>query len=76
MSEITPANAVSVDNFLRVYRALCPTVDDEVPVGMFAERLGWDLDRTRAVAEWLDDRGLIDTYRGLGEPITVIEGMS
>jgi len=41
---------------------------------VFAERLGWPLDVTERLAIWLDERDLIDTDRGLGTGITMVEG--
>lgn len=74
MSDIQPISAVTMDAFMRVYRELCPTVDDEVPIEDFAARLRWSIERTRTVAEWLDEREMIDTDAGMGPPITTIEG--
>jgi len=74
MTVIRPISAATVFAFMKVYREMCPTGDDEVPVTLFAARLGWSVERTQAVAEWLDERALIDTDRGLGTPVSVIEG--
>jgi hypothetical protein len=74
MSHIQPISAVTVEAFMKVYRELCPTVDDEVPIKNFATRLRWSIERTRTVAEWLDERELIDTDAGMGSPLTAIEG--
>lgn len=60
--------------FMAVYEELCPTVDDEVPVEVFAERWAWPLAAVLRVAEWCRDRYLIDTGTGMGEPIQMIEG--
>lgn len=36
---VTPMSAMTVHTFTAAYRELCPTIDDKVPVGVFAERL-------------------------------------
>jgi hypothetical protein len=74
MSEIQPISRVTVDAFMKVYREMCPTVDHEVPIEDFAAQLRWSIERTRTVAEWLDERELIDTDGGMGSAITTIEG--
>lgn len=71
---VTPMLSTTIARFMTVYSELCPTVDDEVLVEVFAERLGWSLDSVLTVAEWCRDRYLIDTDAGMGEPIRVIEG--
>jgi hypothetical protein len=67
-------SSTTIGRFMRTYNELCPTVEDEVPVEVFAERLGWPLESVLVVAEWCRDRKLIDTDAGLGDPIRVIEG--
>jgi hypothetical protein len=42
----------------------------------FAKLLGWPVEVTRTVALALDERGLIETDRGLGTEVAVIEGRS
>lgn len=74
MIDFAPISRATVDAFMRLYRELCPTVNDEVPISEFATRLGWDLECTENVALWLDERMMISTDRGLGTGITVIEG--
>lgn len=69
---ITPQDSASVARFMREYRRLGP--DGEAPVQEFARRLRWAVARTRHLAEWLDERDMIDTDRGLGTEVTVIEG--
>lgn len=71
---VTPMPSATIARFMAVYDELCPTVDDEVPVEAFAERLGWPLSSVLTVAEWCRDRYLIDTDAGMGEPIQIIEG--
>ena len=71
---VTPMPSTTVARFMAVYDELCPTVDDEVPVEVFAERLVWPLDSVLRVAEWCRDRELIDTDAGIGDPIRIIEG--
>lgn len=71
---VTPMPSITVARFMAVYDELCPTVDDEVPVEVFAERLVWPLGSVLAVAEWCRDRDLIDTDAGMGDPIRIIEG--
>lgn len=66
--------STTVARFMAVYDELCPTVDDEVPVEVFAERLVWPLGSVLTVAEWCRDRELIDTDAGMGDPIRIIEG--
>jgi hypothetical protein len=76
MHDITPIGADTVDRFMRLYRELCRTVNDEASVEVFAERLGWSVEYTRVVATWLRDRALIETDAGMGDEIAVIEGRS
>lgn len=71
---IAPMPSTMIARFMAVYRELCPSVDDEVPVEVFAERLGWPLGSVLTVAEWCRDRDLIDTDAGMGYPIRIIEG--
>lgn len=71
---VTPMPSTTVARFMAVYDELCPTVDDEVPVEVFAERLVWPLGSVLTVAEWCRDRELIDTDAGMGDPIRIIEG--
>jgi len=71
---VTPMLSTTISRFMKVYKQLCPTAEDEVPVEVFAERLGWPLDTVRTVAEWCRDRDLIDTDAGLGDRIQIIEG--
>lgn len=71
---VTPMLSTTIARFMAVYSELCPTVDDEVPVEVFAERLGWPVGSVLTVAEWCRDRYLIDTDAGMGDPIRVIEG--
>ena len=71
---VTPMPSATIARFMAIYNELCPTVDDEVPVEVFAERLGWPLSSVLTVAEWCRDRYLIDTDVGMGEPIQIIEG--
>lgn len=40
---VTPMPLATIARFMAVYEQLCPTVDDEVRVEVFAERLGWPL---------------------------------
>ena len=47
-------DSTSVFRFMAAYRKLCPTINDEVPIEVFASKMGWDLDRTERVALWLD----------------------
>jgi hypothetical protein len=74
--QMRPADSAEIDTFMRLYRQLCPTANDEVTVEEFARQLGWPVERTRRVALWLDERRLIETDRGLGTEITIIEGRS
>lgn len=74
--DLQPASAASVDAFMRLYRKLCPTANDEVSLAEFARQFRRPVDSTRALARWLDDRGLIETNAGMGDEITVIEGRS
>jgi hypothetical protein len=71
---VTPMPSTTVARFMAVYDELCPTVDDEVPVEVFAKRLIWPLGSVLTVAEWCRDRDLIDTDGGMGDPIRIIEG--
>ena len=71
---VTPMLSTTIARFMAVYDELCPTVDDEVPVGVFAEHLRWPLSSVLTVAEWCRDRDLIDTDAGMGDPIRIIEG--
>ena len=71
---VTPMPAAMIARFMAIYDELCSTVDDEVRVEVFAERLGWPLSSVLTVAEWCRDRCLIDTDAGMGEPIRIIEG--
>lgn len=71
---VTPMPSTTIARFMAVYHALCPTVDDEVPVEVFAEHLRWPLTAVLTVAEWCRDRDLIDTDAGMGDPIRIIEG--
>ena len=72
---LTPMPSTTIARFMAVYVELCPTVDDEeVPVEVFAERLGWPLASVLTVADWCCYRDLIDTDAGVGEPIRIIEG--
>lgn len=71
---ITPMLSTTIARFMAVNRELCPTVDDEVPVEVFAECLAWPLGSVLTVAEWCRDRDLIDTDAGMGDPIRIIEG--
>ena len=71
---VTPMPSATIARFMAVYDELCPTVDDEVRVEVFAERLDWPLSSVLTVAEWCRDRYLIDTDAGMGEPIRIIEG--
>ena len=48
---VTPMPSTMVARFMAGYRELCPTVDDEVPVEVFAERLVWPLGSVLTVAE-------------------------
>jgi hypothetical protein len=74
--DLHPASSADVHTFMRLYRQLCPTVNDEVSIDEFARQLGWTIEKTHALALWLDERRLIETDRGLGDGITVIEGRS
>lgn len=71
---VTPMLSTTVARFMTVYDELCPTVDDEVPIEVFAERLVWPLGSVLTVAEWCRDRDLIDTDAGMGDPIRIFEG--
>lgn len=74
--QMRPADSAEIDTFMRLYRQLCPTANDEVAVEDFARQLGWPVEHTRRVALWLDERRLIETDRGFGSQITIIEGRS
>lgn len=74
--QMQPADSVEIDTFMRLYRQLCPTTNDEVAVEDFARQLGWSVERARRVALWLDERRLIETDRGFGSQIAIIEGRS
>jgi len=74
MYDLRPGDGGLIDEFLNVYRRLCPTVNDDVSIQTFAQHLGWSIDETRKVALWLDERRLIDTDRGMGGEITMIDG--
>lgn len=71
---VTPMPTPTINRFMAAYKELCPTIDDEVRVEIFADRLGWPLDSVLAVAEWCRDRNLIVTDAGMGDVIRVIEG--
>lgn len=71
---VTPMPSTAIARFMAVYNELCPTVDDEVPVEVFAEHLRWPLASVLTVAEWCRDRDLIDTDAGMGDTIRIIEG--
>lgn len=73
---LRPINGSDVVTFLGLYRRVCPTVNDEVSVEEFADMVGWTVEKTETVALWLDERGLIETDRGMGQAIKVIEGRS
>ena len=74
--DLHPASRADVETFMRLYRELCPTVNDEVPIEEFARKLGWPVEKTHSVAMWLDERRMIESDRGFGDPIRVIEGRS
>lgn len=74
MNDIDPADSSEVHAFMLLYRRLCPTVYDEVTLEEFSRQLGWSHEQTLRVAMWLDERELIETDRGFGEEITLIEG--
>lgn len=73
---ITPApgGSAAVHRFMTLYRELCPTGEDEAPIELFAQGLGWPLESVERVAEWCRDRYLIDTDAGMGDRIRMIEG--
>jgi hypothetical protein len=73
---MSPADDTQIAAFMRLYQRLCPTVNDEVSIEEFAKLLGWPVEVTRTVALALDERGLIETDRGLGTEVAVIEGRS
>ena len=75
-NDLRPAGSADVHTFMRHYRQVCPTVNDEVSIDEFARQLGWSIRKTHAMALWLDERRLIETDRGLGDGITTIEGRS
>jgi len=74
--DLRPASGIDVHAFIALYRRLCPTHADEVPVTEFARQLRWSVEKTRLVAGWLADRAMIETDAGLGDEITMIEGRS
>ena len=74
--DLHPAGGADVHTFMSLYHRLCPTVNDEVSIHEFARQLGWPIQKTHAMALWLDERRLIETDRGLGDGITTIEGRS
>jgi hypothetical protein len=76
MVQMPSTRHAQVDAFMRLYQQRCPTVNDEVSVEDFGKLLGWPVEVTRAVALDLDERGLIETDRGLGTEVAVIEGRS
>jgi hypothetical protein len=71
-----PASGIDAHAFIALYRRLCPTHADEVPVTEFARQLRWSVEETRLVAGLLADRAMIETDAGLGDEITIIEGRS
>ena len=71
---VTPMLSTTIAQFMAVYDELFPTLHDEVPVEVFADRLRWPLPSVLRVAEWCRDRNLIDTDAGMGDPIRIIEG--
>lgn len=73
---VTPMPSATIARFMAVYDELCPTVDDEVPVEVFAERLGWPLSSVLTVAEWCRDRYLIDTDAVWASPSRSSKGVT
>ena len=63
---ITPMPTTTIARFMAAYNELCPTVDDDVPVEVFAEHLSCPVASVLTVAEWCRDRDLIDTDAGMG----------
>jgi len=51
-----------------------PDANDEATLETFAQEVGWSVETTHDVAFWLDERGVIETDRGLGTGISLIEG--
>lgn len=74
LQDLRPASGSEVHAFMALYRQLCPTYADEVPVTEFARQLHWGVDKTRQIAAWLVERVMIETDAGLGDEITIIEG--
>jgi hypothetical protein len=74
-----PVGDQADDEFMNVYRDLCPHYDSEVPVEMFAQRLGWPVARVQEVAARLTERGQIEVepwaFGTRPEDIEVISGL-